>query len=35
MQLVSQVLPADLLDGLSIGLVPPDEVVMKPTLIDL
>ena len=35
MQLASQVLPSELLDGLSIGLVPSEEVVMKPTLIEL
>lgn len=28
-------LPPELLDGLSLGLMPPDEVVMRPTLIDL
>ena len=35
LQLASQVLPAELLDGLSIGLVPVEEVMMKPGLIEL
>ena len=35
LQLASQVVPAELLDGLSIGLVPVEEVMMKPGLIEL
>ena len=35
LQLASQVVPAELLDGLSIGLVPAEEVMMKPGLIEL
>ena len=35
LQLASQVVPAELLDGLSIGLVPVEEVMMRPGLIEL
>ena len=35
LQLASQVVPVKLLDGLSIGLVPAGEVVMRPGLIGL
>lgn len=35
LQLASQVVPAKLLDGLSIGLVPAEEVVMRPGLVEL
>ena len=35
LQLASQVVPAKLLDGLSIGLVPAGEVVMRPGLVEL
>lgn len=34
-QLVSQILPAELFDAFSIARIEPDDVVMKPTLIDL
>lgn len=35
LRLASQVVPAELLDGLNIGLVPVEEVMMKPGLIEL
>ena len=35
LQLASQVVPTELLDGLSIGLVPIEDVMMKPGLIEL
>lgn len=35
LQLASRVVPAKLLDGLSIGLVPAEEVVMRPGLVEL
>lgn len=35
LRLASQAVPAELLDGLSIGLVPAEEVMMRPGLIEL